>query len=71
MFPHPQVEFEARGPQEKDFHGIVHLLKAQFKHHNPAHTVDLSRIADHIIGQRAVGSVIIQGTTAYVRAWEG
>lgn len=49
------VDFKARTPEEFDHDGIVMLLKQQFR--QPC-TVDLSALANHIIGQRFVGSVV-------------
>lgn len=52
-----QVEFEARSPQECDFYGLVHLLKQMLR---PSSNINVSDLADRIISQRAVGSVITQ-----------
>ncbi|KAI0212863.1 BRCA2 and CDKN1A-interacting protein, partial [Lamellibrachia satsuma] len=49
-----QVEFEARNPEDHDFHGIRKLLQQLFL---KAH-VDLSELTDLIISQNYVGSVI-------------
>jgi len=51
-----QVEFEARSPQECDFYGLVHLLKQMLR---PS-SINISQLADRIISQRVVGSVITQ-----------
>ena len=58
-----QVDFEARSPQECDFHGIVNLLRQMMRSTiSGGHTssVNISDLADHIIAQRSVGSVITQ-----------
>lgn len=52
-----QVEFEARTPEEVDFHGICGLLRKAFR---PSSGVDVSGLADLIIRQRSVGSVVTQ-----------
>lgn len=51
-----QVEFEGRNPIDDDFHGIKQLLQQLFL---KAH-VNLSEVADLIIGQNYVGSVVKQ-----------
>jgi len=53
-----QVEFEARSPQECDFYGLVHLLKQMLR--PGTSNINVSDLADRIISQRAVGSVITQ-----------
>ena len=57
-----QVDFEARSPQECDFHGIVNLLRQMMRANAGSNTssVNVSDLADHIIAQRNVGSVITQ-----------
>jgi protein BCP1 len=57
-----QVDFEARSPQECDFHGIVNLLRQMMRSSagSNASSVNVSDLADHIIAQRNVGSVITQ-----------
>merc|ERR1712020_54387 len=58
-----QVDFEARTPQECDFQGIVNLLRQMMRSTiSGGHTssVNISDLADHIIAQRNVGSVITQ-----------
>ncbi|KAF6019548.1 hypothetical protein EB796_022152 [Bugula neritina] len=50
------VEFEARNPEEADFHGIRQLLLQLFLKSN----IDISAITDWILTQRYVGSVIKQ-----------
>lgn len=57
-----QVDFEARSPQECDFHGIVNLLRQMMRSTAGTNTssVNVSDLADHIIAQRNVGSVITQ-----------
>jgi len=52
-----QVEFEARTPEACDYHGILRLLKKYF---GPNTCVNLSTLADYIINQRNVGSVVTQ-----------
>lgn len=63
--PHPeaytgneeiQVDFEGRNPIDSDFHGIRQMLQQLFL---KAH-INLSEMADLIIGQNYVGSVVIQ-----------
>ena len=51
-----QVEFEARSPQECDYYGLIHLLKQMLR---PS-CINISQLADRIIAQKAVGSVITQ-----------
>ena len=55
-----QVEFEARSPQECDFYGLVHLLKQMLRPASSGSHINVSDLADRIISQRAVGSVITQ-----------
>jgi len=57
-----QVDFEARTPQECDFHGIVNLLRQMMRSNAGSNTssVNVSDLANHIIAQRNVGSVITQ-----------
>lgn len=52
-----QVEFEARTPEEVDFHGICGLLRKAYR---SSSGVDVSGLADFIIRQRNVGSVVTQ-----------
>jgi len=52
-----QVEFEARSPDENDFHGIKRLLQQLFLRNQ---VVNVSKLAESILGQRAIGSVIKQ-----------
>ena len=49
-----QVEFEGRNPTDEDFHGIKQLLQQLFL---KAH-INLSELAELIIGQSYVGSVV-------------
>ncbi|XP_050395961.1 protein BCCIP homolog [Patella vulgata] len=51
-----EVEFEARIPQDSDFHGIKTLLKQLFLKAN----INLSELANTIISQNYVGNVIKQ-----------
>jgi len=57
-----QVDFEARSPQECDFHGIVNLLRQMMRSNAGSNTssVNVSDLANHLIAQRNVGSVITQ-----------
>jgi len=52
-----QVEFEARSPEEGDYPGIRTLLQQLFTRVN---TVNVSKMAEAILGQRSIGSVIKQ-----------
>jgi len=52
-----QVEFEARGPEEEDYHGIRRLLQQLFLRNT---IVNISKIAESILGQKYLGSVIKQ-----------
>ena len=54
-----QVEFEARTPEECDYHGIKRLLQKLFSRPSSVQ-VDLPALAQFVIGQRNVGSVITQ-----------
>ncbi|XP_013420438.1 BRCA2 and CDKN1A-interacting protein [Lingula anatina] len=51
-----QVEFEARNAEDSDFHGIRQLLQQVYLKAN----INLSELADMIIAQNYVGSVIKQ-----------
>ncbi|XP_041985185.1 protein BCCIP homolog [Aricia agestis] len=51
-----QADFEGRNPEECDFHGIKQLLRQLFLKSN----VDLSALAQIIISQNYVGSVVKQ-----------
>ncbi|KAJ8317435.1 hypothetical protein KUTeg_005339 [Tegillarca granosa] len=51
-----QVEFEARMPEDSDFHGIRTLLQQLFLKAN----VDISEVANTIISQNYIGSVVKQ-----------
>merc|ERR1712088_14553 len=57
-----QVDFEARSPQECDFHGSVNLLRQMMRSNAGSNTssVNVSDLANHLIAQRNVGSVITQ-----------
>ena len=57
-----QVDFEARSPLECDFQGIVNLLRQMMRSNvgNNSSSVNISDLANHIIAQRNVGSVITQ-----------
>ncbi len=60
-----QVEFEARTAEACDFHGVKALLHKLFEVGGPAAmsgegAVSLSELADLVINQRSVGSVITQ-----------
>lgn len=52
-----QVEFEARGPEEEDYHGIRRLLQQLFLRNS---LVNISKMAEAILGQKYLGSVIKQ-----------
>lgn len=52
-----QVEFEARTPEERDYPGIVSLLKQCFR---GSEEVELGTLARFIMKQKAVGSVVTQ-----------
>jgi len=54
LFQKIQVDFEGRSPVDADFHGIKQLLQQLFL---KAH-VNLSELADLIIRQNYVGSVV-------------
>jgi len=54
-----QVEFEARSPEENDFHGIKRLLQQLFLRNQ---VVNTSKLAEAILAQRHIGSVIKQCT---------
>lgn len=51
-----QVDFEARNPEDSDFHGIKKLLQQLFLKAN----INLSEMTDTLISQNYVGSVIRQ-----------
>ncbi|KAJ6637517.1 Protein BCCIP like [Pseudolycoriella hygida] len=51
-----QVDFEGRMPIDSDFHGIRQLLTQLF----PQSNINLQQLADYIIGQNYVGSVVVQ-----------
>lgn len=54
-----QVEFQARTPEHCDInHGLYRLLKQLFRPHS---NVDVGAIAELIVNQRNLGSVITQG----------
>lgn len=55
-----QVEFEARGPEEEDYHGIRRLLQQLFLRNTQ---VNISKVAEAILGQKYLGSVIKQSVT--------
>lgn len=52
-----QVEFEARGPEEEDYQGIRRLLQQLFVKNT---VVNIGKIAEAILGQKYLGSVIKQ-----------
>lgn len=52
-----QVEFEARSPDENDFHGIKRLLQQLFLRNQ---VVNVSKLTESILAQRHIGSVIKQ-----------
>ena len=47
---YPQVEFEARGPEEEDFHGIRRLLQQLFL---KTPSVDVGKVTEAILGTLA------------------
>ena len=49
------VEFEARAPDEEDFHGIKLLIKQLFLR---SAAVNVSKVTEKILEQRFIGSVI-------------
>jgi len=51
-----QVDFEARNPEDQDFHGIRKLLQQMFLKAN----INISEMTDTLISQNYVGSVIRQ-----------
>ena len=52
-----QVEFEARGPEEEDYQGIRRLLQQLFVRNT---VVNIGKIAEAILSQKYLGSVIKQ-----------
>merc|ERR1711970_769102 len=52
-----QVEFEARSPEEEDYHGIRRLLQQLFLRNQ---VVNVNKGAETILAQRYIGSVIKQ-----------
>eukprot|EP00088_Acartia_fossae_P017903 TRINITY_DN2024_c0_g2_i1.p1 TRINITY_DN2024_c0_g2~~TRINITY_DN2024_c0_g2_i1.p1 ORF type:complete len:284 (-),score=74.09 TRINITY_DN2024_c0_g2_i1:80-931(-) len=52
-----QVEFEARSPEGEDYQGIKRLLQQLFLRSS---VVDTGRIAESVLAQRGIGSVIKQ-----------
>jgi len=52
-----QVEFEARSPEEEDYHGIRRLLQQLFLRNQ---VVNVNKVAETILAQRYIGSVIKQ-----------
>ena len=50
-----KVEFEARAPDEDDFHGIKLLVKQLFLR---SAAVNVSKVTETILNQRYIGSVI-------------
>eukprot|EP00088_Acartia_fossae_P017902 TRINITY_DN2024_c0_g1_i2.p1 TRINITY_DN2024_c0_g1~~TRINITY_DN2024_c0_g1_i2.p1 ORF type:complete len:306 (-),score=37.43 TRINITY_DN2024_c0_g1_i2:262-1149(-) len=52
-----QVEFEARSPESEDFHGVRRLLTQLFLRSS---IVDVGKLADNVLAQRGIGSVIKQ-----------
>lgn len=55
-----QVEFEARSPEGEDYHGVKRLLQQLFLRSS---TVDVGKLADTILSQRGIGSVIKQSVS--------
>ena len=52
-----QVEFEARTPEERDLPGVISLLKQCFR---GSEDVSLGELAQYVLKQRSVGSVVTQ-----------
>ena len=52
-----QVEFEARSPEEEDYHGIKRLLQQLFLRSN---AVNVGKVTETILNQKFIGSVIKQ-----------
>lgn len=50
-----KVEFEARAPDEEDYHGIKLLVKQLFLR---SAAVNVSKVTETILNQRFIGSVI-------------
>lgn len=63
-----QVEFEARTPEGEDFHGVKRLLQQLFLRSS---VVDASKLADSILAQRGIGSVIKQSLPEEFDGQEG
>jgi len=63
-----QVEFEARSPEEEDYHGIRRLLQQLFLR---SQTVNISKVAETVLGQRYLGSVIKQSVGEDVDSDDG
>ena len=62
IFPLPkrlilQVEFEARSPEEEDYHGIKRLLQQLFLR---SAAVNVGKVTETILNQKFIGSVIKQ-----------
>ena len=52
-----QVEFEARSPEEEDYHGIKRLLQQLFLR---SASVNVGKVTETILNQKFIGSVIKQ-----------
>ena len=52
-----QVEFEARSPEEEDYHGIKRLLQQLFLR---SAAVNVGKVTETILNQKFIGSVIKQ-----------
>lgn len=63
-----QVEFEARTPEGEDYHGVKRLLQQLFLRSS---VVDASKLADTILAQRGIGSVIKQSLPEEFDGQEG
>ena len=55
-----QVEFEARSPEEEDYHGIKRLLQQLFLRSN---AVNVGKVTETILNQKFIGSVIKQAAS--------
>ena len=64
-----QVEFEARGPEEEDYHGIRRLLQQLFLKNS---VVNISKVAETILGEISSRLVLLlpndQMMTLYFRS---
>ena len=54
------MEFEARSPEEEDYHGIKRLLQQLFLRSN---AVNVGKVTETILNQKFIGSVIKQAAS--------